>query len=98
MLKGICEQLHLPARAVTANFWQARPPQWQPHQWHNAAAAFYYAKFRQDLDIGGLSSRGGPTRILSHLEMEILTSLSKWNYTILKIFYVQTFQTLKPNP
>ena len=62
MLKGIYEQLHLPDRAATANFWQARPPQWQPHQWGTAAAAtaFYYAKFRQDLGLGGLASRGGP--------------------------------------
>ena len=49
-------------RAATAIFWQARPPQCQPHQRHasDAAAAFYSAKSRQGLGLGGLASRSGP--------------------------------------
>ena len=45
-----------------ANCWQARPPQWRPHQRHAApaAAAFYSVKSRQGLGLGGLASRGGP--------------------------------------
>jgi len=45
-----------------ANCWQARPPQWQPHQRHAApvTAAFYSIKSRQGLGLGGLASRGGP--------------------------------------
>ena len=30
--------LILCSRAATANFWQARPSQWRPHQWHAADA------------------------------------------------------------
>ena len=54
------------ARAAVANFWQARTPQWQPHQGRAAvaAAAFYFAKSRQGLGRGGLASRGGPERNL----------------------------------
>ena len=33
-------------RAATANFWQASPPQWLPHNPGSAAAAFYSAKSR----------------------------------------------------
>ena len=52
------------ARAAAANFWQARPPQWRPHQGRAAvaAAAFYFAKSRQGLSLGGLASRGSPER------------------------------------
>ena len=35
-------------RAAMANFWQARLPQWRPHQ-QRAPAAFYTAKSRQGL-------------------------------------------------
>ena len=41
-------------RAAMANFWQARAPQWR------AATAFYSAKSKQGLGLGGLASRGGP--------------------------------------
>ena len=43
-------------------FWQARPPQCQPHQRYASVAAvtFYYAKSRQGLGLGGLAGRGGP--------------------------------------
>ena len=45
-------------KAATANFWQARPPQWWPDQQHatDPAAIFCSAKSRQVLGIG---SRGG---------------------------------------
>ena len=44
-----------------ANFWQAGPPQWRPHQQCAiAAAAFYSAKSRQGLGLGGLASQTGP--------------------------------------
>ena len=54
--------LTLTFRAAAANFWQARLPQWWPHQGRAAvaAAAFYFAKSRQGLGLGGLASRGGP--------------------------------------
>ena len=45
-------------RDATANFCQARPPQWRAAA--AAAAAFYSAKSRQGLGLGGLASRGGP--------------------------------------
>ena len=49
-------------RADTAIFLQARPPQWRPHQQcaASAALAFYSAKSRQGLGLGGLASCGGP--------------------------------------
>ena len=49
-------------RAATADFWQARPRQWQPHHRHAtaAAAAFYYAKSRKALSLSGLACRDGP--------------------------------------
>ena len=52
-------------KAATANFWQARPPQWRPHQRRvaSAAAIFYSAKSRQGLALGGLASRGVPAFI-----------------------------------
>ena len=41
-------------RVTTANFWQAGPPQWRPHQQCAiAAAAFYSAKSRQGQGLGG---------------------------------------------
>ena len=45
----------LKIRAAMANCWQARPPQWQPHQRHAApaTAAFYSVKSRQGLGLGG---------------------------------------------
>ena len=45
-------------RAATASFWQARPP----HQQRAAAAstAFYSAKSRQGLGLGGRASHGSP--------------------------------------
>ena len=54
------------SRAATANFLQARPPQWQPHQRRAAAAgaAFYSTKSRQGLGLGGLASRGGPEEVV----------------------------------
>ena len=46
-------------RAATTNLQQTRPPQWRSqHQRH--AAAFYSAKSRQGLGLGGLASRGVP--------------------------------------
>ena len=50
------------ASAATADFWQARPPQGQPHHRRVAAGAatFYFAKSWQDLGLGGLACRGGP--------------------------------------
>ena len=50
-------------RATTTDFWQARPPQWQPYHRHAAATAadtFYNPKSRQDLSLGGLACRDGP--------------------------------------
>ena len=49
-------------RAATANFWQARPSQWLPHQRRAAVATaiFYSAKSRQGLGLGGLASHGDP--------------------------------------
>ena len=49
-----------------ANFWQARPSQWQPHQRRvaTAANAFYSAKSRQGLGLGGHASRGRPVNVV----------------------------------
>ena len=44
-----------------AIFWQARPPQWRPHQ-RCAAATFYSAKSNQDL-----ASHSGPELVLTGL-------------------------------
>ena len=53
-----------PFRAATANFCQARAPQLWPHQRCAAPAttAFYSAKSRQGLGLGGLASCGGPVK------------------------------------
>ena len=50
------------SRAARAIFFQAKPPQWQPHQRRaaTAAATFYSAKYRQGLGLVGLASRGSP--------------------------------------
>ena len=50
--KDVSNKVH--CSAATANFWQARPPQWQPHQRRAAA------KSRQGLGLEGMASRGGP--------------------------------------
>ena len=49
-------------RADTIDVWQARRPELWPHHRRTttAAAAVYSAKFRQDLGLAGLTSRGGP--------------------------------------
>ena len=62
-------------------FWQARPPQCQTHQRHAsvAAAAFYSAKSRQGLGLGGLASRGGPENYPLEVQMK-LTDKSTPNY------------------
>ena len=56
LTKGI--PIQLGSSAATADFWQARLPQWRPHLRRAAAAAitFYFA--RQDLGLGGLACRG----------------------------------------
>ena len=49
-------------RAARPNFWQARPPQWQPHQRGvaTAAVAFNSAKSRQCLGLGALPAMAAP--------------------------------------
>ena len=54
----LCGTPTTPLRTAMAIFWQARPPQWRPHQ--QRAATFYSAKSRQGLGLGGLATRGGP--------------------------------------
>ena len=49
------QQHHI--RTTTANFWRARPPQWWPHG--VPITAFYSAKSKQGLGLGGLASHGG---------------------------------------
>ena len=50
--------------AATADFSQARPPQWWQHPRRTAtviaSTAFSFAKSRQDLSHSSLVSRGGP--------------------------------------
>ena len=76
-------------RSVTAIFWQARLPQRPPHQRH--VAAFYSAKSRPGLSLGGLASRGGPA-ILNKLvlllasipddSLQLATSTVLYNHAI----------------
>ena len=54
-------------RAATGNFWQAKLPKWRPPQWC-VAAAFYSAKSRQGLGLGGLASHGGPDIHITYLQ------------------------------
>ena len=65
-----------------AIFWQARPPQWGPHQRRAAAATavFYSAKSRQGLGLGGLASRGSPVEsgINLALRLSIFGNRPEW--------------------
>ena len=46
-----------PAKVVTVDFWQAKPPQWQPYYRHalSTATVFYSIRYRQD---SGFARRG----------------------------------------
>ena len=79
--KIISGMLLLWYKAAIANYWQARPPQWQPHQQcaatATATATFSSAKSRQGLGLGGLASRVGPV-IYFFLNVRQNCSIEVW--------------------